>query len=287
MGAGSTTAPGQYPNDGAQVRPVQHCTDCTFDAYAHYNEMRSSCRRGGLGGLAGTFRQRHLSCDSGACGTGCTGDPNGYCDQFPYSNAHPWLDFEKRFFVSYVSGSAKNLDSRVVYGNANSLQVGAEFLPTPITDADLYYCRWGITAMFNYSRYEGDASTTLLSELSGSVIAVDEGQSYGFVIGPTFRTDFEIHGLRLSPNATFGVAFDWTTLDTTAPTSASTFSVEEFKTSGFDAGPYVRLMLDVALSDNVYLGIGGDYKHIPTDVMVSNDGYRGHLGFVITLSHEF
>jgi hypothetical protein len=91
----------------------------------------------------------------------------------------------------------------------------------------------------------------------------------------------------MSPNFTVGGFFDWVTVREIPPQGTEVLRVDTFKFAGFDFGGYVRGMMDFPITKHINISVGMEYKFLPTDVMMDDDDYRKHLGFVIGLNHEF
>ena len=271
---GTVRTPGveQLDPQAPAIMPVEHCTNCEFDPVGHFHESVDRENRR-------PFRFK--------LGRGDDRDGDAEYEDFECANCFSRFDVEKRLIFGYTHGNANKFATQGGYGDAHSGQVGAEVLPFVLSDAYNRYTRWGATILFNYSNYEGNRAIRLTSQESGRVLSIDDGETWGFILGPTVRTDFEIGPLRLSPNAMIGVAFEWTTLDSVLPGPSRNRDIDNFKETGFDVGGYLRLMLDFPINDQFTIGVGGDYKFVPTDVMVRDDEFRKHMGLVLTVSHTF
>lgn len=268
--------------DGA-VTPVLHDTSCSFDSIGHYNEMRSGAR--------------HKSGTLGSRLRGVWSDPDrvpqedkDYC-HFGPANCWSCIDVEKRLFVTYSIDGPQGRATQLGYGGANSAQVGLEALPWVLRDSPNLYSRWGGSVLFLYSAFTGFDLGIIQSKLSGRQLTITGGDSYALAFGPTFRTDFEILGVRHSPNVTGGLLFDWVSVDVGPPASVPPARyirrVDTFKQTGFDVGGFLRFMWDIGLTDYLSLSMGMQIKFAPSDVMIAEDEYRKHMGFVIGLTHEF
>lgn len=274
----------------AAITPVNHQTSCSFDAYENYITAKARKRHqplseayhrhDGSGSPDGIQQTGYFS------GLGKHGKNNAACD-FECANCWTCFDVEKRFFVAYVDGNGHKTATQAGYGDYYAGQFGVEVLPYVLVDGATSYIRWGGTAIFQYADYVGNRSVTLFSRESGNFLSVQDGKTYSFILGPTVRWDFEICGIRISPNYTMGVAFDWTQMKETAPQGRTFRSIDSFKFTGFDVGGYSRLMFDFPITDWLTIGTGLDYKYSPTDVMVDKDDVRKHMGFVLQVTHQF
>jgi hypothetical protein len=261
---------------GSGLVPVKHCTSCNFDPYERFDDQRGGAMKQTLGSKVRDSRYF----DSRAA----DGD---YCD-FQCANCYSAWDIEKRIFFSYSPDGPQGHATQFAYNNAHSGQVGVEVLPWVITDSANGYTRWGGTFMFNYSNYDGFKSGNLQSRLSGRELRTNDGVSYQFIVGPTLRHDIEIFGVRISPNATMGMIFDWSTLKEIEPSLGPRVRrVDEFKFSGFGYGGYARAMLDFPIGDFIMLGVGMEYKFVGTDVLMDDDDIRKHMGVVMAVSFRF
>lgn len=288
--------PGQFPHDrplagepvprgaveergefGGAVIPVTHDTHCNFDPVEQFNDERA----GALDpSISQRVRHKHF---------GRLARPDeDYCN-FECANCWSWADVEKRFIFSYAIAGPQGFATEAGYGGYNSGQFGIEVLPWVLRDSPNNYTRWGGTAFFHYASYIPFDQSVITSQLSGRQLTVHDGNTYSLIVGPTLRTDFEVGHVRLSPNFTGGLSFDWTTMHGEFPSNnAHLFrEVQQFHMGGFDVGGYFRWMLDFALTDYLYLSMGVEYKFSPTDILVRNDEIRKHTGFVIGFSHEF
>lgn len=262
-------------SDQVDTGPSAHQTTCSFNAYSHFDETVSRARHDHR-----PLRHRGKQCNG--CGEHSREDG---CD-FECANCYTRWDVEKRIFMTYSHGNAMGLTTSETYGDSHSAQVGAELLPFIISDNETCYTRWGLMSMFNYVNYEGNRNITLQSRLSGNLLTVDNADTFGLAIGPVLRTDFELFGVRLSPNAAVGLALDWTTIDEIRPQGSITRQVDSFKFASFDAGAYIRMAMDFGITESLNFTVGGDYKLIKTDAMIDND-FRNHFGVVVGFSHEF
>lgn len=305
-------------SDEGGILPVHHCTDCTFsDTMSAYDE---TCAVGANTKLM-KFKQHVLgrkfgkcsSCDAScgeecggscgpSCGNGCGGGAlagigrclaakgigNGDCEDYECANCYSRWDCEKRLYIGYVAGNATKASTRLGPNDLDGAQVGAEFLPWVCQDGSEFFARMGFTVMWQYSHFRGGAvEGQLESDLTGGLISVDSGQMHSFIIAPTYRVDFDIFGIRLSPNASMGMTFDWIDLQPTAPVGGRTAPVEEFKFTGFDAGYYGKWALDFGITEKINFSIGMDFRASTTDVMQDSGDLRKHLGLVIGMSHTF
>lgn len=273
---------GTVSNEGAGAGAIVHGTSCDFDAYQYMAESKCRARSRPLRdrphGLWNLFHGN---------GSGSNPDPdNGYCD-FECANCYGRIDVEKRLIFSFAAGNGQGRATRAAYGDDYSGQVGAEFLPCVIMDGSETYVRGGFTTMFNYSNFVGNRQNAMQSLRSNTQVTIDDGKSYGFVIGPTVRADFECFHIRMSPNATIAAAFDWTGLTGVSPRGTDVVRIDQFKFSGFDVGGYIRAMMDFPITQYTNIGVGMEYRFIPTDVMMMDNDYRKHLGIVIGLTQEF
>jgi hypothetical protein len=262
---------------GSGLVPVKHCTSCNFDPYEHFDDTRAGANKPTMGSMIRDHRYFNARAADG-----------DYCD-FQCANCYSSWDIEKRIFFSYSPDGPQGHATQFAYNNAHSGQVGVELLPWVMTDSPNGYTRWGGTFMFNYSNYDGFKSGNLQSRLSGRELRTNDGVSYQFILGPTIRHDIEIFGLRVSPNATVGMIFDWSTLKGIEPsdTTPRLRRVDEFKFSGFGYGGYARAMLDFPIGDYIMLGVGAEYKFVSTDVLMNDDDLRKHMGVVIAVSFAF
>lgn len=276
------------PAISSEAPCTEYCTQCDFDPYQHMADSKYRVKhlplRAKAHGLMDSLRLGELFGHEDT-GDGLGGDGE-YCD-FECANCYGKLDIEKRIIYSYAADKAQGRPTRAAYGDANTGQVGAEFLPCVLIDGSEVYFRWGFTALFNYSNFEGNRTITLQSERSGTQLNINDGVSYGFILGPTWRADFEIFHVRMSPNFTVGGFFDWVTVREIPPEGTEVLRVDTFKFAGFDFGGYVRGMMDFPITKHINISVGMEYKFLPTDVMMDDDDYRKHLGFVIGLNHEF
>lgn len=296
------------------IQPATHCTSCSFDSYGYYDEAQQHHQRigeryrkkfggGGEGcdtcGAADTGGQGFLRAWAAKHG-GFSEDPSraqnrtnddAYND-FQCANCYGRWNFEKRLFYAYDYGKSLGLATRAAYDNDHGAQVGVELLPWVLTDGSFHYSRWGLMTLFDYRNYQGNRQFTLESraaQLKGisSFLTVNDAVTYSWVLGPMYRVDFEVCGIRMSPNVMAGMAFDWTSVHTREPVGTELRRIGEFKHAGFDAGGYIRWMWDFAICDSINIGVGMDFKFTPTDVMVDHDDMRKHIGVIVALNHEF
>lgn len=268
----------QRDDQGGAVIPVKHCTSCQFDAQGHWHEFKHKKIVANLGSRL-RAGWSHRKDDEG--------DPdNSYCD-FECANCYGWIDVEKRIFFTYSYDSPNGTPTKFGYGSGNSAQVGVEVLPWVLRDSPNIYTRWGGTALFNYTGWDGFDGGYLQSNLSGRVLSVSYGTSYGFGVGPTWRTDFEIFGVRLSPNATVALFFDWTTMKPKEPILPNVRTIDEFRFAGFDVGGIIRAGLDIPITKSFNFVVLGQWKFVPTDVMTRNGDLRSHIGVVVGFNQEF
>lgn len=258
------------------IAPVVHSTDCSFpDPIAYHDEC---CCRGPRSEKLSRFKQAIFG----------NGGDNSACGEYGCADCYGKWDIEKRVFFSYVHGNAHKPATRASVNDLDGGQIGAEFLPFVLQDGSEVFTRWGFTVMWQYSRFLGSAQDwTVQSRLSGGTISIDDGDMYSLVIGPTYRMDFDLFGIRFSPNSTVGATFDWVDLNR-GPVFANTSvrTVEQFNFTGFDAGFYSRWMFDIGITERLNFSIGMDFRASDTDVM-QEDSLRKHLGFVIGMSHTF
>lgn len=259
------------------VQPTNYSSDCNFNPVSAWDESN--------------VRKRHSPVSKRLRGAQTTGggncdDANGPCD---FKAANPWgdWDFEKRFIAAFVSRNAHGGATQAAYGDSWGAQFGVEWLPWVLTDGSERYSRMGFTTLFEYANFEGGSNTTLQNRQTLNFLTIGDGVSYSFIVGPTYRVDFDFLGIRMSPSAMVGIDFEWTTLRERAPTSLNIRRIDDFKFSGFDAAFYTRLMWDYGITDNMTLGIGMDFKYVPTDVMVRSNEARKHTGFIVQLTHNF
>lgn len=266
----------QSEGEGNQV--VTYTTECEFcSAYDRYDEAcAEGCRENGP--LA-KFKRRFWN-------KGMMGDGSA-CDGYPCADCYSHWDVEKRIFLGYVNGNAMKPATRVSVNDLDGAQIALEVLPWVLQDGSEVFSRWGFTAMYQYSNFYGSRFSQAQSQLSGGLASIDGGDMHSFVLGATYRIDFDLLWVRFSPNATIGGTFDWVDLDQKAAQGGFTQRVESFKWTGFDGGFYARLMFDIGLTETFNLGLGMDFRASSTDVMMDNDDLRKHMGFVIGLSHTF
>ncbi len=294
-------SPGQIPAGPANVDPglTGSCNSCapqTFDAYQNYFENVAACRHGSEG-----LRQRYSKVRNNGLVNrffgpgrvesggeppylpGCDGD---YCD-FDCANCWNRFDVEKRFVFSYIHETPYAAATKAGYGSTNGASVGIEFLPWVISDGSNVYVRWGFFTGFQYYNYYGNREFSLRSNETNNLLTVSDGNTYSALIAPTVRWDFDLFGIRMSPNATIGISFDWTQMKRVEPQSFNIRRIDKFKYSAFDAAGFVRLMWDFGINDHWNFGIGGQYRFAPTNVMVDNGELRKHVGLVLTVSRTF
>ncbi|QDU60994.1 hypothetical protein Pan216_18470 [Planctomycetes bacterium Pan216] len=273
------------------ITPIVHTTECEFDAVSHFNEV--SCRPAQKQPLWKKFMAlKHKPCDDcgslGACGCGETGP----CD-FTCANCMSWLNFEKRIILAYGRGAAWKTFTRTVYGGMYQGQAGVELLPFVCWNGDCIYSRWGMMFMFDYNRYEGSADTVTLQTLNAqqgtlSQLAVNRGETFSFQMGPVWRTDLNLWKVRLSPNFSTGITFDWTNIETGPPVSYYIYQVEKFKASGFDVGGYLRFVLGIGLTKTTTFGVGTEFRYTPTDVLTPDDrSMRKYLSLILQVTQNF
>lgn len=206
-----------------------------------------------------------------------------------YYNPNTSLSVEKRLFINYGAGNGHGRATRFGYGDYHSGQVGIEVLPWVIADSEHYFSRWGGTIMFDYMNYEGNRAGQLLSLRSLTVASPFDGETFSCVFGPTYRTDFEFFGVKMSPNAMVGASLGWTRINAQDPPgNPPVRQIQTFKFTGFDIGLYTRLLVDFPITSKLNFSIGTEFQFVPTDVMVRSDGdARKHLGLVLGFSSEF
>lgn len=279
-GQGAVAKSGQTPVAvDSNVMPVSHRTNCNFDAVGAWDEANARRHHQPISKrLRGAQTMGNNAC-------GCD-DANGPCD---FKACSPWSewDFEKRFIAAFIFRNAHGGATQAAYGDSWGAQFGVEWLPWVLVDGSDRYSRMGFTTLFEYSNFEGGGSTTLQSIQTRNFITIGDGVSYSFILGPTYRCDFDLFGVRVSPSVTAGVDFEWTTLRERQPTNFVIRRVNEFKYSGFDAGFYSRLMWDFGITDYLTIGVGMDFKYVPTDVMVRHDEARKHTAVVLQITHSF
>ena len=209
-------------------------------------------------------------------------------NDFDTVNAFHWFDVEKRFFVGYFNGQPQRSITKAGYNRGHWGEGGAEILPFVITDGDTWFTRWGWTMMFQYGNFEGRRVITLQSRKSGNRMGISGGDMYSFVIGPTYRIDYDFCGITtISPVFMTGVSFDWVRMKDTMPQSIDTFFLDEFKLTGFDIGGVVRGGMDFSITDYFRFGVGAQFKFAQTDVLVNQDDWRKHFGVWLRFSHDF
>jgi hypothetical protein len=308
----TTVAPGVINADSELpmgTRPATIIHKAAFDPYAQYHENMSAQDHGtwrqrwygkkgcdtcgtGMGLLGGLGRGGAGGCGPNGCGTGgppgYLAGPDGNACDFTCANCWNRFDVEKRFFVAYVHDDPYAYATRAGYGDAHGIQLGVEVLPWVISDGANFYSRWGVTSAFAWYNYTGNLTQTLRSNETGNLLTIRDGETFSGILAFTYRADFDIAGVRMSPNASLGMSFDWTNVDRTEPRSlVNVRRIDKFKYSGFDAAGYVKLMWDFGLTDNLNFGVGGQFRFAPTDVMTDDGELRKHIGLVLQLSHQF
>jgi hypothetical protein len=209
------------------------------------------------------------------------------CDSYECANCYSQWDCEKRLYIGYVNGAALKRSTRLAVNDFDGAQVGAEFLPWVCQDGSVFFARTGFTVMYQYSHFlGGSVEGQIVSRRSGGAVAIEDGTMHSLILAPTYRVDFDVFGVRLSPNASAGITFDWVKLDERAGTGGRTVNVDAFKYTGFDAGFYSKLALDFGITEKINFSIGMDFRASQTDVM-QDDNLRKHMGFIIGMSHTF
>ena len=272
-----------------EIQPVNHCTSCTFaDTVSSYDEASCSSKCGPM--TEYKAHCRGLPTLKGLCGKGRLGSgDNSACDSAACSSCYAGWDIEKRIYAGYVYGGASGISTKVAVGNINGAQVGAEFLPLVLQDGSTVFSRLGFTVMWQYSALSGGVGGAgqIQSRLSGGRISTSGGEMNSIILAPTFRLDYEILGIRLSPNSTMGLTLDWINMTPTNPAGGTTRTVDTFHFTGFDAGYYGKWAFDIGLSEKINFSIGMDYRSSATAVLQQNNDWRNHLGIVIGMSHTF
>ena len=238
---------------------------------------------------------------------------DAYCENFLCANCYDRWNFEKRIFGAYVHSVAHGGVTETSYGDAHAGQAGIELLPYVIQDGSRSFTRFGGTIMFDYQNYEGSVpneafsfadravpSLTVQSLETGEVFTTDNGETFSLMLGPTWRTDFDMFGIRMSPNVTAGLSLDWTNIDgrqipPVDNTGQTIFGfaqtgdrqIDRYKTTGFDAGGFVRAVWDFGITERINFGVGGQYRFTPTNVAVDDFETRKHIGVVLQFSTEF
>lgn len=274
----ASSVEGAVIDSSGSVLPVRHTSACDFDPYSYMNETRGKAP-------VQPLRERRTGYMDFLFDEESSGD-NGYCD-FECANCYSKIDIEKHLFYTYAHGSAEGNATQNAYGDSHNGQIGLELLPWVLRDSPNWYSRWGITTMFNYGNFQGNRDVAFQSRKSGMQLTVNDGVSYGVVIGPSVRADFELFHIRFSPNGMIGAAFDWTTVREIPPQGSNLVFIDQFKFADFGVGGYLRGMMDFPITQHIYISVGMEYRFIPTDVMINDDDFRKHLGFVIGLNHEF
>ncbi|MFO0946146.1 MAG: hypothetical protein U1D30_09410 [Planctomycetota bacterium] len=274
----ASSVEGAVIDSNGSVMPVRHTSACDFDPYSYMAETQGSAPVTPLRERRTGYLDSLLPDDTPA--------DNSHCD-FECANCYGKIDIEKHLFYTYAHGNAEGDVTKNAYGDSHNGQVGLELLPWVLRDSPNFYSRWGVTTMFNYGNFQGNREIAFQSEKSGMQLTVNDGVSYGFVIGPSARADFELFHIRFSPNGMIGAAFDWTSVREIQPQGANLVFVDKFKFAGFDVGGYVRGMMDFPITQHINISVGMEYRFIPTDIMIDDGEFRKHLGFVIGLNHEF
>ncbi len=214
-------------------------------------------------------------------------DGSTSCDSYECADCYSKWDCEKRLYIGYVNGAALKRSTRLSVNDFDGAQVGAEFLPWVCQDGSVFFARTGFTVMWQYSHFlGGSVEGQVVSRRSGGAFAIEDGTMHSLILAPTYRVDFDLFGVRLSPNASAGITFDWINLDEKSGTGGRTVSVDAFKLTGFDAGFYSKLALDFGITEKINFSIGMDFRASQTDVM-QDDNLRKHMGFIIGMSHTF
>jgi hypothetical protein len=225
-------------------------------------------------------------CQLSSIGRSIVDDTGSVCADAECATCYDKWDIEKRIYIGWVSGGARQTSTKIADGDFNGAQIAAEFLPWVCQDGSWAFARVGFTIMGQYSRLDGGEGT-VISNRTGGQISGDGGDIWSLVLMPTYRIDFDVFGVRVSPNLSAGITFDWSAMDRGDPVGGDTVRVESFQFNGFDAGFYGRWALDFGLTDKINLSIGMDYRASQTDVLHDEDDLRKHLGFVIGVSHTF
>lgn len=261
---------------GGALIPVRHSTTCSFDAVEQFEEMQAGVLRGNM-----SQRPRH----------GLFGKDKDYTayNSFECANCWSWFDVEKRLILNYVHSGPQGKATLLGYGESDSGQAGFEILPFVGRDSPNNYTRWGGLFLFDYTHYNGFKYGILQSKLSGRELTVKSGETFSFFVGPALRTDFEVLGLRLSPNMSGGITFDWTNMTESPPSPVAYHirRVDRFNFDGFDVGGFYRFALDFAVTDYMNLSVGFQAHFDPSDIMLDNDEWRKLFGVTVGLSHEF
>jgi hypothetical protein len=209
------------------------------------------------------------------------------CDSYECADCYSKWDCEKRVYIGYVRGSAQNQSTRLAVNDLDGAQVGAEFLPWVCQDGSVVFARTGFTVMWQYSHFiGGEQEGQIVSRASGGTIASQDGSMNSLILAPTYRVDFDLFGIRLSPNAMAGITFDWINVNGRPGTGGESIAVDSFKLTGFDAGFYGKMALDVGITEKINFSIGLDYRASSSDVLQDNE-LRRHLGVVVGMSHTF
>jgi hypothetical protein len=277
------SAPGEKPSDmylgGGSAAPAAGSAGC------------NDCGPGG--GLRG------------GRGMGGNGD-NG--PDFQCANTWRWTNFEHKLFLNYHYLTPLRTATKTAYGKANGATLGVEWLPWVVRDDERHFTRWGWITAFDYNAYTGERDDILRSELSGNILSSGGGNSWGFLLGPVWRSDFFLFGhFRMSPSLAAGVNFDWTTMRQAAPPvippapivrpdPQPTFTpgdtvfirdIQKFKYTDFSIGGYARVLFDFPIRQNLNVGVGMDMRVVPTTTFVRNDEAKKFFGLILQITGEW
>ena len=302
-----------------------------FEPYSTFDEIRSRANqkplwedpevkpsafyKGGACADGSCGHAGHLKLGLGGLGRGLGGHggldgdkDTGTGPEFDSANCWTCLNFEHKTFLSYHYLEPLRTATKAGYGHAHGVTVGTEWLPWIARDDEHHFSRWGFLTAFDYNAYMGNRDVILQSELSGNVLSPSSGNGFGFLLGPTYRSDFFLFGhLRMSPSVSVGLDLNWVTMRETAPTvfppapitrpdpqptfttaeGAEVRFIEKFKYTDFCWGAYGRVVFDFPIKQKLNIGFGMDMRASKTETFVRNDDWRKYFGLILQVTGEF
>ena len=145
---------------------------------------------------------------------------------FQAANTWAWTNVEKKLFINYTHATPYSTASKLAYGPSDGAEIGVEVLPWVLRDDDRRFTRMGWTTAFDYRDYKGNRGAEILSTLSGNTLASAGGRGFSAIVAGTWRTDFRLFGMRMSPSLSAGLDFDTVSMRQTAvdPTVAASIA---------------------------------------------------------------
>ena len=242
-------------------------------------------------------------------GHGGHGDADtGTGPDFDCANCWTGFNFEQKTFIAYHYLYPLRTATKSAYGRAHGATIGREWLPWISRDDERHFSRWGFLTAFDYNAYQGNRDVILQSELSGNVLSSAGGNGFGFLLGPTYRSDFFLFGhIRMSPSVSVGLDLNWVTMREAEPVvfppapvvrpdpqptfisaeGALVRSIEKFKYTDFCWGAYGRVVFDFPIRQKLNFGVGMDLRTSKTETFVRNDEWRKHFGLILQLTGEW